>query len=155
MTVGKDTTLRDFAQGCWRMRGLSRGQTVQVVFRNEVGNLVIQARHAAHRGTSAAPGARHDVVGLSGLMGWLVLNSMRTEATQGMALCMQVGVGVAAVGLVMHSASRVGVRLLDASRVCAVYGGSKPSRNSFGRPRYATSDSYTLPYLVATPPAVV
>ena len=153
MTVGKDTTLRDFAQGCWRMRGLSRGQTVQVVFRNEVGNLVIQARHAAHRGTSAAPGARHDVVGLSGLMGWLVLNSMRGEATQGMALCMQVG--VAAVGLVMHSLSHVAVCLLDASRVCVVCGGSKPSMNSFGRPRYGTSDSFTLHYRVATPPAVM
>ena len=30
-TLGKDTTLRDHAQGCYRMRGLGKGQTVHVI----------------------------------------------------------------------------------------------------------------------------
>ena len=36
ITVGKDTTLRDFAQGAYRMRGISKGQTIQLLIIPEV-----------------------------------------------------------------------------------------------------------------------
>jgi hypothetical protein len=38
--MSKDTTLRDFAQGAWRMRQLGMGQTLVVVVTGEVERLV-------------------------------------------------------------------------------------------------------------------
>eukprot|EP01124_Arcella_intermedia_P031565 TRINITY_DN7153_c0_g1_i1.p1 TRINITY_DN7153_c0_g1~~TRINITY_DN7153_c0_g1_i1.p1 ORF type:complete len:1682 (+),score=401.80 TRINITY_DN7153_c0_g1_i1:436-5046(+) len=40
VTLGKDMTWRDFAQGCWRMRGLGKGQTVHVLITKEVQKLI-------------------------------------------------------------------------------------------------------------------
>ena len=47
VTLGKDMTLRDLAQGCWRMRGLGQGQTVQLLVVNEVLELVREAEEAS------------------------------------------------------------------------------------------------------------
>jgi hypothetical protein len=38
--VGKDMTLRDYAQGCYRMRGLGKGQSLYVFIVDEVFNLI-------------------------------------------------------------------------------------------------------------------
>eukprot|EP00929_Paragymnodinium_shiwhaense_P090478 TRINITY_DN50674_c0_g1_i1.p1 TRINITY_DN50674_c0_g1~~TRINITY_DN50674_c0_g1_i1.p1 ORF type:complete len:4578 (+),score=1022.66 TRINITY_DN50674_c0_g1_i1:184-13917(+) len=40
ITLSKDTTLRDFSQGAYRMRGLGRGQQVEVLLTPEVAKLV-------------------------------------------------------------------------------------------------------------------
>jgi hypothetical protein len=42
VTIGKDTTWRDFAQGCWRMRGLGKGQTVDVLLPFHVHQLIVE-----------------------------------------------------------------------------------------------------------------
>eukprot|EP01047_Picozoa_sp_COSAG01_P079559 COSAG01_NODE_15141_length_1369_cov_26.434605_2_plen_68_part_01 len=39
-TLGKDMTLRDHAQGCWRMRGLAKGQTIHLAVVPEVQSLI-------------------------------------------------------------------------------------------------------------------
>jgi len=36
VTLGKDMAWRDFAQGCWGMRGLGKGQTVHMIVVKEV-----------------------------------------------------------------------------------------------------------------------
>jgi len=86
VTVGKDTTLRDYAQGCWRMRGLGKGQTVRLVFRKEVARLVQDSR----RPEVCASGAP---LQLGDVLGWLVVNAMRVESLQSVALSIQVCVG--------------------------------------------------------------
>jgi hypothetical protein len=40
VTIGKDLTIRDFAQGCYRMRQLGKGQVIHCVWVPEVKNLV-------------------------------------------------------------------------------------------------------------------
>jgi hypothetical protein len=40
VTIGKDMTFRDFAQGCWRMRGLGKGQSVHVLITRGVEKLI-------------------------------------------------------------------------------------------------------------------
>ena len=42
ITLGKDMTMRDFAQGAWRMRGLAQGQTLQILVIGEVQELITQ-----------------------------------------------------------------------------------------------------------------
>ena len=48
VTVGKDSVLRDYAQGAWRMRRLGQGQTLQVWLIPEVARLVSTAVHKSH-----------------------------------------------------------------------------------------------------------
>lgn len=65
VTIGKDMTLRDYSQGCWRMRGIGRGQTVHVFLIREVVNLV--------KRVSSTSSIRND------LLAWLLTNSLRSE----------------------------------------------------------------------------
>eukprot|EP01090_Pellita_catalonica_P013707 TRINITY_DN3317_c0_g2_i1.p1 TRINITY_DN3317_c0_g2~~TRINITY_DN3317_c0_g2_i1.p1 ORF type:complete len:610 (-),score=129.98 TRINITY_DN3317_c0_g2_i1:245-2047(-) len=75
VTVGKDTTLRDYAQGCWRMRGLGRGQSAHVLVVKEVSELI--------KKTSASGDM------LSDLMNWLLRHSIASEQLQHLQLCQQ------------------------------------------------------------------
>eukprot|EP01050_Picozoa_sp_SAG11_P015090 SAG11_NODE_1922_length_4061_cov_13.009339_4_plen_371_part_00 len=43
ITIGKDMTLRDYAQGAWRMRGLGQGQTLHIFIVGEMLNLMSEA----------------------------------------------------------------------------------------------------------------
>lgn len=51
VTLGKDMTFRDYAQGAFRMRGIGRGQKVQVLVIPEVQRLV-GSQIAAGEGTT-------------------------------------------------------------------------------------------------------
>ncbi len=75
VTLGKDMTLRDHAQGCYRMRGLSRGQTLHLLIVDEVMKLI--------KDVCDSGDVRNDVIA------WLVVNSMRSEKLQHLALCQQ------------------------------------------------------------------
>ena len=46
VTIGKDLTIRDFAQGCYRMRQLGKGQVVHCVWVPEVIKLVPRSTHS-------------------------------------------------------------------------------------------------------------
>ncbi|CAE7259970.1 unnamed protein product [Symbiodinium microadriaticum] len=56
LTMGKDTTLRDFAQGAYRMRGLGAGQQISVLMTPEVSTLVHQCRKACTAARLAGSG---------------------------------------------------------------------------------------------------
>lgn len=56
VTLGKDMTLRDFAQGCWRMRGLARGQTAHVIIVKEVQKMIEKA--SAGKSSKAISGVK-------------------------------------------------------------------------------------------------
>eukprot|EP00467_Chlorarachnion_reptans_P010822 CAMPEP_0114525784 /NCGR_PEP_ID=MMETSP0109-20121206/22631_1 /TAXON_ID=29199 /ORGANISM="Chlorarachnion reptans, Strain CCCM449" /LENGTH=5518 /DNA_ID=CAMNT_0001707433 /DNA_START=63 /DNA_END=16619 /DNA_ORIENTATION=+ len=72
VTLGKDMTLRDYAQGCYRLRGLARGQTLCVLIVDEVKELIARASKTGR--------VLNDVVA------WLLTNSMRSENLQHLAL---------------------------------------------------------------------
>ena len=74
--LGKDMTLRDYAQACWRMRGLGRGQSVRVILVQELVSLVYTT-------IRTSGDIRTDVVL------WLLSNSVRSEHLQQMQLCHQ------------------------------------------------------------------
>jgi hypothetical protein len=83
VTLGKDMTLRDFAQGCYRMRGLGKGQTLHVLIVDEVQQLIRRVNASAH---SSGVG---EAQALASIIAWLLSNSMRTEKLQHLALCQQ------------------------------------------------------------------
>ena len=41
VTLGKDMTLRDYTQGCYRMRGIGKGQRIFVILIQEIQQLVL------------------------------------------------------------------------------------------------------------------
>jgi hypothetical protein len=75
-TVGKDTTLRDYAQGAYRMRGLAKGQTLHCMLIPPVVKL-IQAR-----GKSTG-------ILLNDTIAWLVSKQTESEALQNTMLTKQ------------------------------------------------------------------
>ena len=91
MTLGKDMTLRDYAQGAWRMRQIGRGQRLSLLVTPEVKRLVERAAAAGEgRGAEAragdvarlAPGAARESRRLRDVLAWLVVNGMRAENVQ-------------------------------------------------------------------------
>merc|ERR1711865_467791 len=99
VTLGKDMTLRDYSQGCWRMRGLGKGQRIKMMVVKEVAELI--------RKNSTKMKYVSDVVAenvenvenvedddqekkhLVQAVAWLITNSMRSEMLQYLQLQMQ------------------------------------------------------------------
>ena len=79
LTLGKDMTFRDFAQGAYRMRGLGRGQRVDVFIIPEVRDLIGRELGKVAGAPAPAPDA---ALSLAAVSGWLLLNSMRVERVQ-------------------------------------------------------------------------
>ena len=75
LLLGKDMTLRDYAQACWRMRGLGRGQSVHVI--------VVQEVYALIQSVSSSGDLLQDIIN------WLTLNSIKSEHLQHIQLCQQ------------------------------------------------------------------
>ena len=55
LTLGKDMTFRDYAQGAFRMRGIGLGQTIELFIIPEVMRLVVDQQHRLMRWQAAAP----------------------------------------------------------------------------------------------------
>ena len=90
LTLGKDMTLRDYAQGAWRMRGLGNGQTLELVITPEVSKLVAtevaigegrlpQTRIAELQSMTDDEAER---MRLRDVLAWLTINTMRAENVQ-------------------------------------------------------------------------
>eukprot|EP01060_Flectonema_neradi_P040006 TRINITY_DN8997_c1_g1_i1.p1 TRINITY_DN8997_c1_g1~~TRINITY_DN8997_c1_g1_i1.p1 ORF type:complete len:4144 (+),score=716.08 TRINITY_DN8997_c1_g1_i1:58-12489(+) len=75
VTIGKDMTFRDYAQGSYRMRGIGKGQTIRLFIISEVQSRIRTelAEHASGRSELDVPA-------------WLLLNSMRLENLQAVKL---------------------------------------------------------------------
>ena len=69
-------TFRDYAQGAFRMRGIGKGQTVNVYIVPEVKKLI----DGTDSGGGGGGGNSNNV--LSNVSAWLVVNSMRSETLQ-------------------------------------------------------------------------
>ena len=71
VTLSKDMTLRDYAQGCWRMRQLARGQTLHLYVVEEIMQLI----------TDTVPNAGEEDRFLPAeVVAFLAVNSCRSEA---------------------------------------------------------------------------
>ena len=97
VTLGKDMTFRDFAQGAYRMRGLTAGQRLTLLVIPEVAEL-IRVHTAAGAGVSveqrereaaALSAAEQHKRQLWDVVAWLVVNTMRTEKVQADLLAQQ------------------------------------------------------------------
>lgn len=82
ITLGKDMTFRDFAQGAYRMRGIGQGQTVHLYVIPEVRNLMRE-----ELGTKVHQAHQEDT--LMDVPSWLFVNSMRMETLQYVKLSSQ------------------------------------------------------------------
>merc|ERR1711871_1856247 len=78
VTIGKDMTFRDYAQGAYRMRGIGVGQTITLFLIPEV----VKRMQAE---LTAEECARPEVA----VPAWLLLNSMRMESLQFVQLSVQ------------------------------------------------------------------
>ena len=87
LTLGKDMTLRDYAQGAWRMRGLGNGQTLELIITPEVSKLVAtevaigegrlpQTRIAELQSMTDDEAER---MRLRDVLAWLTINTMRAK----------------------------------------------------------------------------
>ena len=89
LTLGKDMTFRDYAQGAFRMRGIGNGQTIHVLVIPEVMELM-QAEAKFDKVHVPAPlVVDANPVVLQAISTWLVVNSMRAEKLQFNLLCEQ------------------------------------------------------------------
>lgn len=67
-TLGKDLTLRDYAQGCWRMRGLGQGQRIHILIIEEIRKLIKATQNTGNI--------------LADTLAWLMVNTLSSEKMQ-------------------------------------------------------------------------
>ena len=96
ITIGKDTTFRDFAQGAYRMRSFAKGlpQTLEILLVPEVAGLVRKEVGAQNLGGGGGVGSSDDMrvmdsKALTAVAAWLLLNQIRLESQQMLQLCIQ------------------------------------------------------------------
>eukprot|EP00760_Papus_ankaliazontas_P003017 PhM_4_TR11378/c0_g1_i1/m.4426 len=86
LTLGKDMTFRDFSQGAFRMRGITRGQTINIFVIPEVKELMCRELRTAKQNI---PETADLPLRLQSITAWLVINSMGSERLQFNQLCIQ------------------------------------------------------------------
>ena len=79
---------RDYAQGAYRMRGISKGQTIQLLLIPEMVDVIGRELAAAGVQATVGQGGRSQQV-LVEVVAWLVVNSMRSEKVQASMLALQ------------------------------------------------------------------
>jgi len=99
LTLSKDMTFRDYAQGAYRMRGIGQGQQVELLMTPEVCSLIHKSLSKIERVTEEAR-----VANLASLrkkpeawcqqlivdvISWLLLNGLSSEASKQRLLCQQ------------------------------------------------------------------
>ena len=105
LTMNKDTTLRDFAQGAYRMRGLGAGQRISVLMTPEVATLVHQCRKACRLASgrisvtlenflspsspTSSPTRQQDADPVVYVLVWSTANGIRQECRKQRLLCQQ------------------------------------------------------------------
>lgn len=88
LTLGKDMTFRDYAQGAYRMRGIETGQSIHLFMIPEVENRI---RHEMGFTQSSALVEKTKMLNEYLLLvpAWLLINSMRLESMQLVQLSLQ------------------------------------------------------------------
>lgn len=81
-------TFRDYAQGAFRMRGIGKGQTMHLFAIPEVNSLISKSLKSPPAQTTTAESPALQKI-LRDVVGWLVVNSMKSETVQFNMLCEQ------------------------------------------------------------------
>ena len=81
-TVGKGVTFRDHSQAVWRMRGIGKGQTCDVLVTDETAKLM-KKELASGGSACASPPIMGDVIT------WMLMSNMKLECMQQIQLSMQ------------------------------------------------------------------
>ena len=96
LTIGKDMTFRDYAQGAFRMRNIGTGQTIHLYIISEVlslmqEQLVLPVDWTNEQTLSKSTGGISIISGCPEIdvPAWLLLNSLRTEGLQFVQLSVQ------------------------------------------------------------------
>ncbi|KAJ8548740.1 hypothetical protein ON010_g10931 [Phytophthora cinnamomi] len=90
VTLGKDMTFRDYAQGAYRMRGIATGQSICLFLIPEVENRIRHEMKLAHVELSTQASAQQRLNEFLLLVpAWLLINSMRMESMQLVQLSLQ------------------------------------------------------------------
>ncbi|KAL4094321.1 hypothetical protein PRIC1_009982 [Phytophthora ramorum] len=90
VTLGKDMTFRDYAQGAYRMRGIATGQSVCLFLIPEVENRIRHEMKLAQVELSTQGSAQERLDEFLLLVpAWLLINSMRMESMQLVQLSLQ------------------------------------------------------------------
>ncbi|KAL4139988.1 hypothetical protein PRNP1_015417 [Phytophthora ramorum] len=90
VTLGKDMTFRDYAQGAYRMRGIATGQSVCLFLIPEVENRIRHEMKLAQVELSTQGSAQKRLDEFLLLVpAWLLINSMRMESMQLVQLSLQ------------------------------------------------------------------
>ncbi|TDH74318.1 hypothetical protein CCR75_003035 [Bremia lactucae] len=90
LTLGKDMTFRDYAQGAYRMRGITTGQSICLYLIPEVENRIRhEMRLACVEMNSQGTAQDRLQEFLVFVPAWLLINSMRTESMQLVQLSLQ------------------------------------------------------------------
>eukprot|EP00917_Polyrhabdina_sp_WS-2016_P024025 GHVP01052046.1.p1 GENE.GHVP01052046.1~~GHVP01052046.1.p1 ORF type:complete len:1824 (-),score=350.62 GHVP01052046.1:2389-7860(-) len=86
LTVGKDMTFRELAQGAWRMRGISNGQTIKILIPPEVLCLVEQSLRDAEEDSTvfrkSTSSSKVEEARLRALVLWLHVKTIEAESLQ-------------------------------------------------------------------------
>jgi Ca2+-binding EF-hand superfamily protein len=97
LTLGKDMTFRDYAQGSFRMRGIGKGQTISLIIVPEIRQLICCNLALSHgldenawrQQLEELDSASQHTQTLRDVCAWLVINSMESEKLQFKLLCEQ------------------------------------------------------------------
>ncbi|CAK0904785.1 unnamed protein product [Prorocentrum cordatum] len=103
LTFSKDTSLRDYSQGAYRMRGIGRGQRIELLLIPEVVSLMHKALGSAEGVAPSDRAAQVEALRagddpqprgwvlrvLVDVVAWVQLNGMRMEAKRHVLLCQQ------------------------------------------------------------------
>ena len=90
LTLGKDMTFRDYAQGAFRMRGINKGQKIHLFIIPEVAELIKRELGEAAKGLGApVVRSQGDQKVLDEVAAWQIINQMRLERVQYNMLQMQ------------------------------------------------------------------
>ncbi|GMF14309.1 unnamed protein product [Phytophthora lilii] len=90
VTLGKDMTFRDYAQGAYRMRGIATGQSICLFLIPEVENRIRHEMKLAQVELSTQATAQQKLDEFLLLVpAWLLINSMRMESMQLVQLSLQ------------------------------------------------------------------
>ncbi len=81
LTLGKDMNLRDYAQGAYRMRGIAKGQTLELFIIPEIQRLVYRELNSQRRAVDSVQ-AKSRTQMLYDVTAWLVVNLVRAERLQ-------------------------------------------------------------------------
>ncbi|CAK9015799.1 unnamed protein product [Durusdinium trenchii] len=82
LTLGKDSTFRDFAQGAYRLRGIKKGQRLQVLVTPEVAARIEEEVPMAKRDSDLDAASPPQVSMLDKVCAWLLVRQVSAEQTQ-------------------------------------------------------------------------